>query len=953
MVFGASNSTILSSNGQDIPSIIFPGFGFMNQNGKSSALTFEAWIRINIQYVQTPTRIFGPIGSDDGLYIDKTFLVLKIGNKVSSHFVGEWYRPMLMQISISGDRVTMFINGVLVISMDLDPSQTYFPPKLIEDKDNDYLGFYVPGGNLQIEVDAVAIYPYVMNSFLANRKFVLGQGVKYPEEILSAYRGSAVYADYSFANYSKNYSYPALGKWSQGVHDNAVLSGSRIESPKYNLPKFLSNKNTLEDLLSHPLQNPISLMPSESFGNSYFLFESMNILISPVAAIFGSFFIPSSDTYENEQVLFKIFNKRNNSYLKAYRVRKDIDTVSVRCVFKQSGKSEVVLSELDIDKSPMGTTSFSFGVNIERAIQESYDLSVFFSNRDQISIYLGGDYSGDEDNLSTTFTGRIENFSLLTSKDLNRFNPALGEKLKDHSFLFGAPSYWNRISSYTLKIKTIGSYKSLDISTKSYWENSVPLSFLSTNVLDSQGKSVSAIDAGKMLIQANMNYPAFVNIIRPYLAELKMFVSLQKISDGANADISEYSRVEFTDSEKKDIISISANETITQIFDGTIIEPATSDDYAIVLHMEMETEASIIEPINLKYLKLASKNLSDNSNSFDKPINAIGTRFGKNIYPYTVLSDGTVSYSDERNFYRIYDGNTPYLYLTNSSGFSSVQNIQDFSQEVDKGLFFRINRDSGARANISLLQFAILWNHEPFALRQLLFEIDSDQGTVRFYIQSANDGSLSKGKITAKLYDKSTNTEKDTDLPNFFVNGLDVYEPIIRQGEWAMLQIVFKPFLTFKNSTGLFKIRNRAILNNISYYQIDELLQSQQTTQRIWSKVEQPSTVPWDLGGVGVEYNWGSESTIDQLDVWYSPNDQYVGSPNSSTPGNDYTWQDIIYEKEDTKPAIPPNVVYGVFLGTNKIISNSNAESGLVRLHGYRYYTEGGVDNASVIVKPL
>jgi hypothetical protein len=41
-------------------------------------------------------KIFGPIASSDGLYVESGFITLKIGNAFRSHFVGEWYRPMLI-----------------------------------------------------------------------------------------------------------------------------------------------------------------------------------------------------------------------------------------------------------------------------------------------------------------------------------------------------------------------------------------------------------------------------------------------------------------------------------------------------------------------------------------------------------------------------------------------------------------------------------------------------------------------------------------------------------------------------------------------------------------------------------------------------------------------------------------------------------------------------------------
>jgi hypothetical protein len=92
------------------PSIIFPGCGFLNEAGRNQNYTVECWLNIDSN-ATTPKRIFGPINSTDGLYVENAFLTLVIGNNFVSHYVGEWFRPMLVHIRLIKDSATLLVNG--------------------------------------------------------------------------------------------------------------------------------------------------------------------------------------------------------------------------------------------------------------------------------------------------------------------------------------------------------------------------------------------------------------------------------------------------------------------------------------------------------------------------------------------------------------------------------------------------------------------------------------------------------------------------------------------------------------------------------------------------------------------------------------------------------------------------------------------------------------------------
>ena len=53
-------------------------------------------------------------------YVDNGFLTLVIGKNFASHFVGEWFRPMLIQIRLIRNAASLILNGEEVISLTIE-----------------------------------------------------------------------------------------------------------------------------------------------------------------------------------------------------------------------------------------------------------------------------------------------------------------------------------------------------------------------------------------------------------------------------------------------------------------------------------------------------------------------------------------------------------------------------------------------------------------------------------------------------------------------------------------------------------------------------------------------------------------------------------------------------------------------------------------------------------------
>lgn len=250
LVFGSNSSTAVYPNAQG-PSIVVPGFGLLNKMGQYKDLTLEAWLRID-PATSEPKKIIGPVTSDDGLYVDGSFLVLKIGSLSKSYFVSEWGKPMLVHLRVAKDFASVLINGEQVISLNMITDLLELPNQYDNDgSSQDWIGIYSHEDIKSMKVSGIAIYPYQVSEIIAKRRFIYGQGVDFPDSARSSASGSLVFIDYPFAEYTNNYSYPDFGKWDQGTFDNVSILNNTLSTPTYSLPNvFISEKRLLISSLS-------------------------------------------------------------------------------------------------------------------------------------------------------------------------------------------------------------------------------------------------------------------------------------------------------------------------------------------------------------------------------------------------------------------------------------------------------------------------------------------------------------------------------------------------------------------------------------------------------------------------------------------------------------------------------------------------------------------------------
>jgi hypothetical protein len=539
IVYGTSGLTTMYPNNGN-PSLIIPGVGFLNEAGKFRQYTLETWLRIN-SYSNDRKRVIGPIASDDGIYVDGPSIGLKVGEQYSTYYVGEWTRPMLVHLRVGKNNSSLLINGQEVISLSYLTEDLVLPDMLNDDKDQDWIGFYAYEDVFPIEIDCVGIYPYTVSASVAKRRFVFGQGVDIPENINTSYSGTSVFIDYSFADYTSNYSYPKIGSWNQGFGDNVSTANKSLSVAAYPLPELLLSSRTEKELLSaceavqqSDTRDFFSFRPDSSWNSvsGHLFFKNFAFMKNPVSAFYGCFRLPQNSG--SVQTLFRIEKENTSSYF-------TIELLNNQISYKinYGGAEEVVYSPLVGEPGEI----VDVGINIPAFVSRfGNPASDFFGSLSDLRMYVGGDKNG-----LSTFTGKIYNIGLCTAYNFQKirslFNeigvPIWNEDLfavyqnnqlinidggidttsmppyggtTDTAngaisgggvIIIDEDSLLDHIASYTiLPETTLNTYK-LTVASNAYWEDQLPLTYFAESVLDRRGDQYFDLD----FIQFNVDYP--------------------------------------------------------------------------------------------------------------------------------------------------------------------------------------------------------------------------------------------------------------------------------------------------------------------------------------------------------------------------------------------------------------------------------------------------------------
>ena len=930
LVFGSDNVTRISPRSSEKPSLILPGFGVLNDWGRYQEATIELWIRADSQ-TSTPKRLLGPIASLDGIYIDGPFIKLKIGENSASYYVGEWFRPLLIDFRIKPNLASILINGEEVISLQIDMSSINLPSEFDQSgKNQDWIGFYAYDDVRLIEIDCVAIYPYWVSNILAKRRWAYGQAVEIPENANTSFGGTTVAIDYSVADYTNNYTYPEFGKFSQGIVENFDVSRNAIELPSYTVPeiRFLDDNLPLLDWYDEQdtLQDEDRLFFTFNGKESFMFIDKINFMQQKTKAIYGIFGIDQYST--SEQTLFKIENINNRNYFSVSIIG---DRINYRLFYNNT------LEDLYSD-SILDATNIFAGINIDGLVQYfGKNVSAFFGNRAQLRVYIAGD-----SDFSKTFQGKIYKVGFCTANNFKKLTTLFSLPIQldypeiwdvGDSYFGNDPAFWsliidggrfdsfiddgstaeqiyNHVGSYTIQpVYKFGQY-SLDIATSSYWQDYLPLSYFAQYVNDNFGKKYYDLD----FLQFNSSVPNINNITteissgKPY--SIRQYITFQFLKNGANANLSSFTN---TATPVNGVIdpgnSLDWVTTKYVVENGTIIYPPTTSaisDLAIVTHIEVDVEGISINPVKIRRLEYASQAINEITPNF------VGSKLGTKIIPYKKYG----SYFDyvSKNPFRIYKGTTPHLYLTKDSG---IQKVGADSPLTDRGLILQINQNLADSYRVFAMQMFIRFPNQAFSQEpELVFEIQGKDDFIKFFVV-ANDNSGKRGR----LYAINAKTGRAENGILFYVNGKRVREAVIDAQDWSVIGINFARILSFDNYPGAIRVVSNAVVNNISHYQSTSLQEVQRQLYRPWFRVRQI-----EAQGLGQDLDW----------VYWQ---------------GGFTWNGVLVANETKLFGFDPSDVYKTYTGTNKFIIDDNINSGVFR--GYTYSVYKDVAWNSAVLKPL
>ena len=961
MVFGSTSATRITPRDSG-PSLIVPGFGFMNQSGQYNDLTFEMWIKIQTNASEF-RKIFGPIASSDGLYINDAFITLRVGTNSKAYFVGEWDRPMLVAIRLSSNLASLVINGEEVISMDVITDNLDFVSKYNSTgKDNDWLGFYSYIDVPSLEIDCVGVYPYKVSDIVEKRRWIYGQAVQSPETMAGLDTGANILFDYPVSNYAKNYSYPDLGRWTQGINENLSIDNRAISLPQYALPTLaFSNKTSDEwyrdvEKVQDSTLPFITLKPNSSWTQTegYILFPEITVLNQKMQAFYALMSINSSVT--SDQTLFYLENEITKDIFEAQLVQDKI-IYSLKSISIDGTVSTDFTLEKDANISG---GFFSVGMVIDDFVK-AYGgrLSAFFGSRKNIKLYVGG-----SNRLENTFAGNIYRVGFSTTRNAEKIsalftadglvagyaefeqavvsdggstptevrlfefdagNSYFGNSSSPFAEIVDGGSVYsiladyilNHVASYTLIPKLFLNKFSLDVGVNGYWQDYTPLSYFGKNVINENRVTKFELD----YLQFNVGYPQVGNFLNSAYdtsnSTVRTYISFQYLDNASTANPNAFIYTEPAPQHGVIYPGVNWQDTKYEVVNNMVIYPPSGVDFksiAMVTHIEILSNGINENPIKIQSLQIASQAL----NSFIPT--EIGTKYGSSVFSYTKA--GVYYDYKGKNPFTIYKGSTPHMYLTSTSGITPKDTD---GYTVDRGIYIPINSSASSFYRVNAWQMAIRYDQEffPNTMKEVFeiehYDADNNLKTIKFYMVP-EDSSLKRAKIYA--IDADTGFMRSDII--FYINGKEVKTPYVNLNSWLMLGISFGNPIIFDNNVGALRFTGPLSFDNISQYQSTAKSEEARFGYRKWSTIR---SIPGDE-----DVSWLYWKT--QLNDLSQP----------------YAWRDVLFTSFNQFIAVSGKEIYAKYTGTDHIIVDTDS---LFVLNGYRYRIYKDLGWQSSVVTPV
>ena len=337
-----------------------------------------------------------------------------------------------------------------------------------------------------------------------------------------------------------------------------------------------------------------------------------------------------------------------------------------------------------------------------------------------------------------------------------------------------------------------------------------------------------------------------------------------------------------------------------EILNDSAIKPPIGeaiDSLALVISMEFKSDGLKSDNLSISSIELSSQVLGQSPNP-------IFTKFGTPIIPFRKSGQ----YFEYKNVepYTIHKRDTPYLYLTKTSG---IRSRTDYSSLGRNGLSVPVNVNQSSFFRVNLFQMFAMYMEESFPIApKQIFEIQSADSLIQFFLV-ADSNTQKRGQIYA--IDQTTGRLRSGIV--YYIDGKVVKRPIINLDSWTAIAISFDEPLRYDSFTGAFRVTSPLLFNHVSYYQTTQLDEVQRFAYRKWSAVR---------SGIDNPLDWSYWSGKDQ-----TPEGQVYEVSDG------FTWQEVLFLAE-AEPTVPDaSNIYKTYTGTASTILDSKSS---LRLGNYQ-----------------